>query len=181
MISQRSKCHILRTQGLKDTVICIGCFASWFPEVGIYKRKQESKKTGKHAFNKESNQEEKKRRKKTRSRPRKWSRKKKENKNSTKKATKKKKKKLSFILDTFFFEFLFPLFLYFFLVFLFSYFLVLFYKFPPLFIYDHFTGWSVKFAFFQERSQPLPPQHFATIGCSKNGQLVGVTVHKHYV
>ena len=69
MISQRSKCHILRTQGLKDTVICIGCFASWFPEVRIYKRKQESKKTGKHAFDQESDQEKKK----THSRPRKRS------------------------------------------------------------------------------------------------------------
>ena len=38
-------------------------------EVGIYKRKQESKKTGKHAFDQESDQEKK--RKKTRSRLRK--------------------------------------------------------------------------------------------------------------
>jgi len=42
-------------------------------EVGIYKRKQESKKTRKHAFDQESDQEKKKkkRRKITRSRPRK--------------------------------------------------------------------------------------------------------------
>ena len=39
-------------------------------EVGIYKRKQESKKTRKHAFDQESDQEKKK----TRSRPRKRSR-----------------------------------------------------------------------------------------------------------
>ena len=39
-------------------------------EVGIYKRKQEGKKTRKHAFDQDSNQEKKKNRKKTRSRPR---------------------------------------------------------------------------------------------------------------
>ena len=43
-------------------------------EVGIFKRKQESTKTSKHAFDQESDQEKtitvKKKRKKTRSRPR---------------------------------------------------------------------------------------------------------------
>ena len=42
-------------------------------EVGIYKRKQESKKTRKHAFGQESDQEKRKKRKKTCSRPRKRS------------------------------------------------------------------------------------------------------------
>ena len=47
------------------------------PEVGIYKRKQDSKKTRKHhAFDQESDQEKKKKRKKTRSRPTKRPRKK---------------------------------------------------------------------------------------------------------
>ena len=45
-------------------------------EVGIYRRKQESKKTGKHALDQESGQEKKKKiRKKARSGPRKRSRK----------------------------------------------------------------------------------------------------------
>ena len=47
------------------------------PEVGIYKRKQESKKTRKQAFEQESDQEKKKeKKKKKRSRPKKRSRKK---------------------------------------------------------------------------------------------------------
>ena len=36
----------------------------FWAEVGIYKRKQESKKTRKHAFNKESDQEKKKKERK---------------------------------------------------------------------------------------------------------------------
>ena len=73
--------------------------------VGIYKRKQESKKTRKQELDQESDQEKKK-----------------ENKNSNKKAT-KKKRKLFFFLDHFLCRVL---------VFLSSYFLVFFYKFPPL-------------------------------------------------
>jgi len=37
------------------------CISSLKSEVGIYKRKQESKKERKHAFDQESDQEEKKR------------------------------------------------------------------------------------------------------------------------
>ena len=46
--------------------------------MGIYKRKQEIKKTRKHAFDQESGQEKKKKKKKTRFQPRKRSRKKKQ-------------------------------------------------------------------------------------------------------
>ena len=74
-------------------------------EVGIYKRKQESKKA---------------RKKEKRTRPRKRPRKK-ENKNSTKKAIKKIRKKNPFFLISFLVEFLF------------SNFLVFFHKFPPLY------------------------------------------------
>ena len=78
--------------------------------MGIYKRKQDSKKTRKHnAFDQESDQEKKKKRKKTRSR-------------STKRPRKKEK--------LFFDHFLGRV-----LVFLLSYFLVFFYKFPPLIIH----------------------------------------------
>ena len=40
------------------------------PEVGMYKRKQESKKTRRHTFDQEGDREKKKKGKKTRSRPR---------------------------------------------------------------------------------------------------------------
>ena len=79
-------------------------------EVGIYKRKEESKKTRKQGLDQESDREKKK----TRTRPRKRSRKqenKKVNKNSTKKENLKKK---SFFLDRFLgrvLVFLFSLFL----------------------------------------------------------------------
>ena len=45
-------------------------FHIWCTEVGIYKRKQGTKKIRKHAFDQESDQEKKKK-KKTRSQPRK--------------------------------------------------------------------------------------------------------------
>ena len=35
--------------------------------------------------------------------------------------------------------------------------------------------------FFQESLQPLPRQHSAAIGCTKNYQPIGVTVHLHCV
>ena len=60
-----------------------------FPEVGIYQRKQESKKTRKHAFDQESDKEKKK--ENTLS-TKEATKKKKENTLSTKKATKNKKK-----------------------------------------------------------------------------------------
>ena len=64
----------------------ISCLHIYPAEVGIYKRKQESKKKRKHAFDQESVQEKKER--------------KKENTLSTKKATKKKRKKKENTLST---------------------------------------------------------------------------------
>ena len=79
-------------------------------QVGIYKRKQESKKTRKQELDQKSDQENKKTRTQPRKRPK--------NKNSTKKAI-KKTRKIFFFFITFLFKFLF------------SYFLVFFHKFPP--------------------------------------------------
>ena len=79
-----------------------------YTEVGIYKRKQESKKTRKHAFDQESDQEKKTKRKKTRSRPRK------------KNVNRQEKKRENTYKKNFLF---------------FSYFLVFFYRFSPL-IYE---------------------------------------------
>ena len=80
-------------------------------EVGIYKRKEESKKTRKQKLDQESDQEKRK----TRTRPRKRIRK--------QELDQEKMKKLSFLLDHFLSRVL---------VFLYSHFLVFFYKFPPL-------------------------------------------------
>ena len=35
--------------------------------------------------------------------------------------------------------------------------------------------------FFLESSQPVPREHWAAIGCTKNYQPIGVTVHSHCV
>ena len=85
--------------------------------MGIYKRKQESKKTRKHAFHQESDPEKKRKNKENTLSTKKaikkndnGQEKKKENTLSTKKATKKKKEKMLFF---------------------FSYFLVFFDKFSP--------------------------------------------------
>ena len=46
------------------------------------------------------------------------------------------------------------------------------------------TGCSLNILFFQrifESLPPLPPQHSAATGCTKNGQPIGVTVHSHCV
>ena len=50
-------------------------------------------------------------------------------------------------------------------------------------IYIH-TGCSLNIAFFPrilESLPPLPRQHSAAIGCTKNCQPIGVTVHSHCV
>ena len=46
------------------------------------------------------------------------------------------------------------------------------------------TGCPLNIVFFPkilESLPPLPRQHSADIGCSKNYQPIGVTVHSHYV
>ena len=50
-------------------------------------------------------------------------------------------------------------------------------------MYVH-TGCSLNIVFFPrifESLPPLPRQHSAAIGCTKNYQPIGVTVHSHYV
>ena len=96
------------------------------PEVGIYKRKQESKKTRKQELDQESDKENKEKRKKTRSRPRKknffsWS--------------------LSWSSSCF-------------LNFLLSYFLVFFYKFPTQHSYDACTH-IITISFMKMKPLPL--------------------------
>ena len=96
-------------------------------EVGVYKRKQESKKTRKQELDEECDQENKRKKKKTRSRPRKRP---------------EKKEKTYFYSSSL--SWSSSCFLSFFLVFLFSYFLVFFYKFPPLGCYCSFRKWRWK-------------------------------------
>ena len=43
------------------------------------------------------------------------------------------------------------------------------------------TGYSLNIVIFPKFSKPLPHQHSAAIGCTKNYQSIGVTVHSHCV